>query len=84
MANANRQFNRIAEAHGLDVVDTVRLAAMINVIAADAAIAFLAPSTTICSGARLTADTLPQPGDPSLIEPGQVRKLGLSCRSKRL
>jgi len=40
MANANRQFNRIAEAHGLDVVDTVRLAAMINVIAADAAIAF--------------------------------------------
>jgi hypothetical protein len=43
-ANAPRQFNRIArdfaDAHGLDVVQTARLAAMINVVLADAGIAF--------------------------------------------
>jgi hypothetical protein len=43
-ANAPRQFNRIArdfaDAHGLDVVQTARLAAMINVVLADSGIAF--------------------------------------------
>ncbi|HKD53229.1 MAG TPA: vanadium-dependent haloperoxidase [Steroidobacteraceae bacterium] len=43
-ANAIRQFNLIArdfaDAHGLDVVDTARLAAMINVVLADAGMAF--------------------------------------------
>ena len=41
-ANVPRQYNRlvrdVTDAHGLDVVDTARLAAMVNVIAADAAI----------------------------------------------
>jgi hypothetical protein len=65
-ANANRQFNRIvrdfADAHSLDVVDTARLAAMINVIAADAGIAFFHAKYTYLFWRPVTAI------DPTSVE----------------
>jgi hypothetical protein len=60
-ANVVRVYNRagrdVAVARGLNLLDTARLAAMINVIGADALMSTCTPSTTICSGGRLLRST---------------------------